>query len=190
MKQQETSILAEVETQTVKKHFARNAVICAVVAIVLCAVGYVVWNNTRTPDISAYADVPITVTGLSKSPLTITAADLVKLDCVNGSYTGEGKGANGESKASTVKCYGPKLETFLAKYGNGQTQASFGRVILTCSDGYEVVLRGEGLAGDIVMSVGAGTEALKENAQPCQFIIPSLPTGKWARGVVKIAFEK
>ena len=50
----------------------------------------------KSPDISAYQDTPIRVTGLTEEDFDITPAELIKLDCVSESDTGSSeKSGNG-----------------------------------------------------------------------------------------------
>ena len=188
MADEQKEMLNHIDNQVQPKRIGKNAIIAGIVVVVIAVVLVFAWNMTRKPDIAAYADTPITVTGLGDT-FTVTPAELLTLECVQGAYSGTGAGAGGESKAGSVEVCGPKLSTFLAKYGAGKTIEDLGRIVLRCADNYEVVLRAENIEEGIVLSVAAGTDALAEDSQPLRVIVPSLPTGKWARQVVSLAFQ-
>jgi len=189
MADEKKQMLGQIDGQVQPKRVGRNALIAGIVVVIVVAVLLVVWNSVRKPDISAYADTPITIEGLGDT-FTVTPTDLLALNCEKGTYTGEGAGAGGESKAGAVEVCGPKLSTFLAKYGNGKTVKDFGRIVLRCADGYEVVLRAENIEEGIVLSVAEGMEAFTDKCIPLRVIVPSLSTGKWPRQVVYINFQQ
>lgn len=166
------------------------ALFAIVLAVVLGGGGYLAWDTLRGPDIGAYANQEITVSGLADRDFTVTPADLAELDCVRLSSTGSGEGPNGESKAGTVDAYGPTMETFLAAYGDGVKETDFKRVVIQCKDGYSVALIGDELGYETVLSIGVGKGALPEQRQPMRLLIPDASSGKWAYGVTRITFER
>lgn len=137
----------------------------------------------KTADISAYGDIPITISGLMEEEFTITANELAQLDCVSRTATGA------TAKAGTVNAYGPLLDTFLAQYG---CQASdFYKIRFLCADSYKAVLRGDYLTDyEVVMAISSGSEPLPESCQPLRLLIPEGETNLWAYSVVRIEFER
>lgn len=159
-------------------------VLVAIVAVVIVvAVGMAAWGALRGPTISAYATMPISVTGVAEQSFTVTAEELSQLDCISQEYEGQGKG--GASKEVTA--YGPLLSTFLAQHG--RTPQDFSRVVVTCSDDYTVVITPQMLEEPIVMSIAQGKEPLEEWQWPLRLVIPSEESGKWAYGVASLVFE-
>ena len=78
-------------------------------------------------DLSAYADTPITVTGLTDEPFTVTPAELAQLKCV------DAKARGNSDKAGTVRApnwsydslsnaTSDKLTIFVGYYGMSYTQ--------------------------------------------------------------------
>ena len=134
-------------------------------------------------DISAYADTPITVTGLEDGEITVTPAQLAELDCV--SRTGSGATA----KAGTVNAYGPLMNTFLEQYDC--SAADFYKIRFICSDGYKIVLRDKYLTDyEIVLAISDGGEPLAEEQQPLRIFIPGAESSKWAYSVTRIELER
>ncbi len=137
----------------------------------------------KTADISAYAETPIAIAGLTEAEFTVTPAALAALDCVSRTATGA------TAKAGTVNAYGPLLNTFLAQYGC--SAADFYKIRFLCADGYKVVLRGEYLTDyEIVLAVSAGSEPLTEAQRPLRVLIPEAESSKWAYSVIRIEFER
>ncbi len=181
--------------QAIEKRRRRNwfiaRVSAAVVAVLVVAfIAYSIWDEVRPADIASYADTPITIVGLTEEEFTITPQDLVEMDCVRltASGSGSGRGVSGASKAGFVAAYGPLLEDFLNQFG--YTQTDFRRIKVYCSDGYTVILRGETLEYDIVMSVASGKNSLYAKQKPLRLVIPDEQSGKWAYGVTKIEFKE
>ena len=139
--------------------------------------------GSKTADISAYGDTPITVSGLTEEEFTITANELAGLECVSRTATGA------TAKAGTVNAYGPLLDTFLAQYG---CQASdFYKIRFLCADSYKAVLRGDYLTDyEVVMAISSGSEPLPESCQPLRLLIPEGETNLWAYSVIRIEFER
>ena len=178
-----------------QKRRRRKRITAGVVALVMiaCVIGfaaYRIWDELRPVDFFSYADTPITIVGLTEEEFTITPQDLSEMDCIRmtASGTGSGRGVGGASKAGYVAAYGPLLEDFLNQYG--YTQTDFRRIKVYCSDGYTVVLRGETLEYDIVMSIASGKDSLYDVQKPLRFVIPDEQSGKWAYGITKIEFKE
>ena len=162
-------------------------VVAAVCAVVLLACGaYALWDEVRPVDYASYANVPITIAGLTEEEFTVTPDELAQLECVRITASGTGQGVNGASKAGFVAAYGPLMSTFLEQYGYAQTD--FRRIKVYCGDGYTVVLRGETLEYDIVMSVASGKNSLYDVQKPLRLVIPDEQSGKWAYGITRIEF--
>ncbi len=156
---------------------AKLTALAAALLVLLSACG------KKTADISAYAETPIAVAGLTEEEFSVTPAELAALDCVSRIATGA------TAKAGTVNAYGPLLNTFLAQYGC--TAADFHKIRFLCADGYKVVLRGEYLTDyEIVLAVSAGSEPLAEAQRPLRVLIPEAESSKWAYSVVRIEFER
>lgn len=137
----------------------------------------------KQADISAYADTPITISGLTDEEFTITPRELAELDCVSRTATGA------TAKAGTVSAYGPLLDTFLEQYG---CQASdFYKIRFLCADEYKTVLKDEYLTDyEVVLSIAAGDEPLSETCQPLRLLIPEAESSMWAYSVIRIEFER
>lgn len=136
----------------------------------------------KTADISDYGDRPITISGLTEDEFTVTANELLALDCVSRTATGA------TAKAGTVNAYGPLLDTFLAQYGC--RASDFRKIRFLCDDAYKVVLRGEYLTDyEVVLAVSYGSEPLPELCRPLRLLIPEAESSMWAYAVVRIEFE-
>ena len=133
------------------------------------------------PDISAYQDMPISITGLTEKDFEITPAELIKMDCASESDTGKSE------KAGTVEGYGPTLDTFLAQYG--KERSDFEKIRFIGKDGYKKTLWGEVLDNDhIVLSLSNGKEPLNDNETPLRLIVPDEESSYWVYGVTQIEF--
>lgn len=155
-------------------------------ALALVSVGYAL-SALRAPDIAAYADAEIIISGLADEDFALTPTELAKLKCSQLTAEGQGKGQQGESKAGTVTAYGPTLERFLEVYGFKPTD--FDRIVVTCSDGYKVTLHGDMLEGAVLLSIAQGKGALDEFHQPLRLVMPAQESGKWCYGIERIDFE-
>jgi hypothetical protein len=164
------------------------AVACAVALVLIGVAAFFVYDMARPPDIGLYATSGVVIVGVTDEPLIVTPADLMALDCTGASATGSGSGQMGESKAGTVKAYGPYLEDFLALYGCSMDD--FRRIRVMCKDGYSVILRPELLEGEPILSVADGKEALSAYQRPLRLVIPGEETGKWAFGVLRMEFTR
>lgn len=155
-------------------------VLCAL-ALLVCL--FALGGCGGMADISAYGDIPITISGLTEEEFTVTPNELAELDCVSRTATGA------TEKAGTVQVVGPLLNTFLAQY---DCQASdFERIRFLCKDGYKVVLRDEYLSDyELVLAVSGNKEALSEDVQPLRLLIPEAESGKWAYGITRIEFVR
>ena len=135
----------------------------------------------RAADLSEYGDMPITITGITDTELTVTPNELAALDCVT--RTASGKTA----KAGTVNATGPLLDTFLAQYG--KSTADFERIRFIASDFYRVVLKDEYLTEyEIVLAVSNGSEPLIAEHRPLRILIPDADSSMWEYAVVRIEF--
>lgn len=145
--------------------------------LLLCACG------SKTADISAYGDTPITITGLTEEEFTITPDELAALECVSRTATGA------TAKAGTVNATGPLLDTFLAQYDC--KAADFYKIRFIAADQYRVVLKDEYLKDyEVVLSISSGTEPLPEAQQPLRILIPEAESNLWEYSVVRIEFER
>lgn len=153
------------------------ALLC-LICLLVCLGGC---KTTVKADISAYADSPVEIAGLTDEEFTITPAELAEMDCVKAIAQGQ------TEKAGTVTGIGPTLETFLAQYG--RTIDEFKKVRFFCADDYKVVLKTDYLTEyDIVLTVCKGKEPLPEEHMPLRIIIPEAESGKWCYGVIRIEF--
>ena len=138
--------------------------------------------GSKTADISAYGDTPITISGLTDEEFTITPNELAELECVSRTATGA------TAKAGTVNATGPLLDTFLEQYDC--QMSDFYKIRFLCADNYKVVLRGDYLTDyEVVMSVSNGSEPLDEDIQPMRLLIPEAESSMWAYSVIRIEFE-
>ena len=151
--------------------------LCGKLILTLCACG-----GSKTADISAYGDTPITISGLTDEEFTITANELSQLECVSRTATGA------TAKAGTVNATGPLLDTFLAQYDC--KPSDFYKIRFLCADNYKVVLRDDYLTDyEVVMAVSSGSEPLGEGLQPLRLLIPEAESNMWAYSIVRIEFE-
>lgn len=137
--------------------------------------------GSQKPDISAYQDMKIHVTGLGEEDFDITPAELIQMDCVSGSSEGSSE------KAGTVTGYGPTLDTFLSHYG--KERSNFDKIRFTGKDGYKKTLWGELLDSDkILLSISGGKDPLSESETPLRLIVPGQESSYWVYGVTQIDF--
>lgn len=137
--------------------------------------------GNQNPDISAYQDMKIQVTGLQEEDFDITPAELIQMDCVSGSSEGNSE------KAGTVNGYGPTLDTFLAHYG--KERSDFDKILFTGKDGYKKTLWGELLDSDkILLSISNGKDPLSDSETPLRLIVPGQESSYWVYGVTQINF--
>lgn len=129
-------------------------------------------------DISAYAETPITVAGLTDKEFTITASELAALPCVRQKVTAV------SDKVGTVDAVGPLLATLLEAYG--KSQSDFRLIRIEAADGYKTVLKGDLLSKDIILSVAEGTRPLDEKYWPLRVVIPEAPSAYWTYQVTRI----
>jgi Oxidoreductase molybdopterin binding domain. len=135
------------------------------------------------PDISAYKDMPITVSGLTEKDFEVTPAELEKLGSVSGSGTGS------SDKAGTVDGYGPTLDSFLSEHG--KKRDDFSKIRFTGKDEYTKTIWGEMLKKqEIIFSISDGKEPLQKSETPMRLLIPGAESSYWVYGVVKIEFIK
>lgn len=133
------------------------------------------------PDISAYQDTPISISGLTDEAFEITPAELMEMECVSESDTGKSE------KAGTVEGYGPSLDTFLEQYG--KERSDFEKIRFIAKDGYKKTLWGELLKNDqIVLSLSDGDKPLSDSEEPLRLIVPGAESSYWVYGVIQIEF--
>jgi hypothetical protein len=161
---------------------------CIAVMAVLALAGLLVLNAIKPPDVSAYEASGIAISGLASEDFIVTPAELMQLDCTGASATGTGSGQAGETKAGTVKAYGPLLSDFVSQYDC--ELSDFRRIRVYCKDGYSVILRPELLEGEPILSVADGREALSLYQRPLRLVIPGETTGKWAFGILRMEFVR
>jgi hypothetical protein len=167
---------------------ARVLIITIAVLLVGGAGGFGLYSWLQPPNITAYADQGITISGLESQDFIVTPAELLELEIVTETASGTGGGQMGESKAGTITSYGPYMETFLQSHGH--TLGDFGRIRILCKDGYSVTYRPELLEGEIIMSVADDKSPLANYQRPLRMVIPGDKTGNWAFGVLRIEFVK
>jgi hypothetical protein len=162
--------------------------VCAVLMALVVSGGLLAYGALKPPDVSAYEGQGIAIGGLADKDFIVTPATLMQLDCTGAAALGSGSGQAGESKAGTVKAYGPYLADFVAQYG--YELGDFRRIKVYCKDGYSTILRPELLEGKPILSVAAGKEALSLYQRPLRLVIPGEATGKWAFGILRMEFER
>jgi hypothetical protein len=156
----------------------RSRAFCILISIVLT---FSLAACGGKPDISAYQDMPVSITGLTDEDFEITPAELIKLDCASESDTGKSE------KAGTVEGYGPTLDTFLAQYG--KERSDFEKIRFIGKDGYKKTLWGELLDnGQIVLSLSNGKEPLNDSETPLRLVVPGADSSYWVYGVTQIEF--
>jgi hypothetical protein len=161
---------------------------CIAVMVVLVFAGLLAYNAVKPPDVSAYGTSGIAIGGLTSEDFIVTPVELMQLDCTGATATGTGSGQTGETKAGTVKAYGPSLSDFVAQYDC--ELSDFRRIRVYCKDGYSVILRPELLEGEPILSVADGREALSLYQRPLRLVIPGEATGKWAFGILRMEFVR
>jgi hypothetical protein len=146
--------------------------------LLLCSCSSVV---TVKADISAYGDIPITISGIADADFTVTPNDLARLECVQMNASGK------TEKAGTVNAVGPLLETFLANYG--KSSSDFSKIRFYASDKYKITLKDEQLTQyQIVLSIARGNDPLPEAQQPLRLFIPKAESSNWIYAVVRVEF--
>lgn len=169
-----------------KRILASLAAVLLLVAV--CAGGFALYEYLRPPDFSSYADTGISISGIEEADFIVTPQELSELECVEVTATGQGRGAQGESRVGTVTAYGPTLNTFLAEYGLSQTD--FSRIIFECKDGYTVVLARDALESEVILTLSVDKDELAASHQPLRLVIPDESSGQWAYGILRIEFEQ
>lgn len=160
-----------------RKRFVKLAAVLAAAAVVLVMIFAPVRLQA---DISAYADTPITVSGLQDEDFTITPGELARMKLTKKTVTGK------SAKAGTITAVGPTMNTFLKQYG--KTVADFKEVKFYAADNYSVALLETFQQKTIILSLANGKETLKDTHQPLRVVVPGEDSSKWIRGVVKIVF--
>lgn len=132
-------------------------------------------------DLSAYADTPITVTGLTDEPFTVTPAELAQLKCV------DAKARGNSDKAGTVRAHGPLLSALTEAHGRSLDE--FYYVRFAASDGYDVTINALIWDSyDVILSISNGSEPLAERQRPLRVVIPGYNSGKGVQLVTEIRF--
>jgi hypothetical protein len=155
--------------------------------LAVAVIGFIAYDNLREPDLSSYAHVGITISGLEEEDFVVTPAELAAMPIEAVSVNGSGRGPNGESRAGTVNAFGPLIETFLQS--RGYTTADFRRIVFRCKDGYSVSLRQDDLEGDVILTVASGREPLPAYQQPLRIVLPDGATNQWTFGILRIEFS-
>ena len=133
--------------------------------------------------IEEYAAAEIVISGLTDSEFVITPRELLAMETVSRTATGE------TQKAGTVGAEGPLLETFLAEYGCKPTD--FAKIRFIAYDEYKTTLRNEYLTDfEVIMAVSSGDKPLAEVNRPLRLLIPGAESHMWIYGVVRIEFER
>lgn len=152
-------------------------------AAVLIALLLLTGCGTKTVDISAYGNTPITVSGLTDEEIIITPDELARLGCV--SRTGVGA----TEKSGSVDGCGPLLNTFLEQYGC--SVSDFAKIRFLCRDGYKIVLKKAYLTEhDVILAVSGRDDPLPETWQPLRILIPEGESSLWAYAVIRIELER
>jgi hypothetical protein len=163
------------------------AFLAAALVVIASAGAFIVYDNLRTADISAYAQTGISISGLEEQDFIVTPEGLSALKIVKTSTTGSGMGEGGESKAGTVYAYGPSLEALVASHG--YAVSDFRSITFLCKDGYRTTLRPSRLGDEeVILSFAAGQVPLAPYQQPLRLIIPGGDTGQWCFGILRIEF--
>jgi DMSO/TMAO reductase YedYZ molybdopterin-dependent catalytic subunit len=137
--------------------------------------------GAKLPDISAYGDTPIEVSGLLDEDFTVTPNVLAKLKLDTSTATGA------TAKAGTVSGIGPTLITFLEQYG--RVPADFKYIRFIASDEYRITLAGNKHTDDVVLFAIAGNgKPLPEPERPMRLIVPTAESNQWIYSVIRIEF--
>ncbi|MEG1501278.1 MAG: hypothetical protein RR396_04910, partial [Clostridiales bacterium] len=137
----------------------KNLISFTVVAILFLLIIFLIYQSNKGPDIAAYEQETVLITGLTAEDFNITPGQLAKMDCIQGD--GVGKSA----KAGIIKGYGPTLGSFLAEYG--QERKNFSKIRFTSKDGYQKSLGEKMLKdGEVILSIANGMASLGENQRP------------------------
>ncbi|MDR0916852.1 MAG: molybdopterin-dependent oxidoreductase [Oscillospiraceae bacterium] len=150
--------------------------VAAIIALASCA--------AKLPDISAYGDTPIEISGLLDEDFTITPNELAKFPLTHLSANGVTAQSGKVDKASDV---GVTLVDFLAHYG--KSPADFKYIRFYAYDKYQITLGGAKYTDDVVLfALASHGKPLDEALQPMRLIIPTAETNQWIYGIVRIEF--
>ena len=97
------------------------------------------------------------------------------------------KTSSTSDKIGVVKATGPLLETVAANYG--ATLSDFNKIIITATDGYEIVLNQPFMTDNkIILAFGIDGKPLGEDEAPLRLIIPESDSAYWIRMIKSIEF--
>lgn len=138
----------------------------------------------KKPDISAYGDTSVAISGLLDERFTVTPNELMKLDCTAASAEGEGSG----NTVKAAEAYGPTLQAFVEHYG--KSLKDFYSIRFIASDGYAVTIAAKTWDKyTVILSVANGAEApLDADQQPLRMVSLGGESGAWVRMVTEIEF--
>ena len=186
-----TGQAADAGEKPLRAQRAKRRAVALVASVLIIALvgagGFVLYEYLRPVNFSSYADMGISISGIEEADFIVTPQELAELECVEVSATGQGRGAQGESRVGTITAYGPTLNTFLAQYGLSQTD--FSRIVFECKDGYTIVLARDALESEVILTISLSKNELAAYQQPMRLVIPDEASGQWAYGVLRIEFQ-
>ncbi len=138
-------------------------------------------------DLTNYGSETLTLIGISKNDegkaVTLTITELQSLKCVTI------KTNSTSDKIGDVKATGPLLETIADKYG--ATLNEFNKIIITATDGYEIVLNQPFISENkLILAFGIDGEPLGEDEAPLRLIVPESDSAYWIRMIESIEFVR
>jgi len=138
-------------------------------------------------DVTNYGSETLTLIGINdddeSQPVTLTITELQSLNCITI------KTNSTSDKIGNVKATGPLLETVLDKYG--VSIAEFKKIIITATDGYEIVLNQPFISENkLILAFGIDGEPLGEDEAPLRLIVPESDSAYWIRMIESIEFVR
>ena len=141
-------------------------------------------------DLTDYGTETITLIGLDDDidadedkiqRITLTISELQSMDCVTV------KTNSTSDKIGNVKATGPLLETVTNVYG--ETLSNFSKLIITATDGYEIVLNQPFISENkLILAFGIDGQPLGEDEAPLRLIVPESDSAYWIRMIESIEF--
>lgn len=158
------------------------------VLLIFVFIAFVTASGCGNPEIelTGYESQTVTFVGISDgkngdAQVTLTIEELKELDCITV------KTNSTSDKIGEVRATGPLLETIVDKYG--ASMADFRKIIITATDGYEIVLNQPFISENkLILAYGINGKPLGEDEKPIRLIVPESDSAYWIRMIESIEF--